>query len=111
MYIASYVRTYIFYNVIGVDVVKKHYYKILKDFPSDHMVSLSRLCQLANISDQTVDRIISCPSSHEANEVILEYLMLGIMSDHGLLDFCVAVKKIIGNDATALESFQSGKIC
>ena len=90
--------------------MKKHYYKILRDFSSDHMISLSRLCLLANISDQTVDKIISRSSLHEANEVILEYLILDIKNDHSLLDFCDAVEKIVGSDSTILESLRSGKI-
>ena len=91
-------------------MVKKHYYKLLKEFPSDHMISLSRLCLLADISDQTVDKIISCSSSQEANETILEYLILDIKNDNNLFDFCDALEKIVGKDSATLESLRSGKM-
>ena len=89
-------------------MLKKHYYTLLKSFPSDHMISLNRLCQLADISDQTVDEIISCSSPQEANEKILDYLIVDIKNDNSLLDFCDAIEKIVGNDSVALESLRVG---
>ena len=95
---------------IGVSVVKEHYYKILKDFPSDHMITLSRLCQLTEVSDQKVDKTISCCSAEEGNEEILEYLIFDIKNDSNLVEFCNTIEKIVGDDSAALKSFRNGEI-
>ena len=104
MYYTQYVRNY-----VGVSVVREHYYKLLKDFPLDHMITLSMLCQITETSDKTVDKIISCCSPQEGNEKILEYLILDIKSNEDLVGFCNAIEKIVGDDSAALKSFINGE--
>ena len=97
-------------NLVGFSVIREHYYRLLKDFPSDHMITLNMLSQYSEISDRTVDRIISCCSSQEGNETILEYLILDVKSNNDLVDFSNNIEKIVGDDSSALKSFRNGKI-
>ena len=91
-------------------MVKKHYYKLLKDFPSEHMITLSILCQVTEVSDQKVDKIISCCSGEEGNEEILEYLIFDVKNNNDLIEFCNTIEKIVGDDSAALKSFRIGEI-
>ena len=94
---------------VEVAVLKKHYNNILKNFPSDHMTSLNKLCQVTTVTDATVDKIISCPTSQESNREILDTL-IGISAKHnGLTKFCSAIEKIVGSRSSAVESLRSGK--
>ena len=73
------------------------------------MMTLSILCQFTEMSDQKVDKIISCSSPQEGNEEILEYLIFDIKNDNDLVDFCNVIEKIVGDDSTALKSFRNGE--
>ena len=73
------------------------------------MTSLNKLCQVTTVTDATVDRIISCPTSPESNREILDTL-IGISANHnGLTKFCNAIEEIVGNRSPAVESLRSGK--
>ena len=93
---------------IGVAVIKKHYTSLLRCLPSDHMITLGRLSQAIPLRDQTIDQIISCTDSTEANKKILHLLILMIENDNNLLDFCSAMEKILRGIPTALESLRNG---
>ena len=110
MYII-YVCTYVHINFIScsaIAILKKHYYNVLRSLPSDHMISLGRLCKVATVKDTTVDRVVSCSSSREANKEILDTLIYITDRDRKLLKFCNALEKIVGSDSDAVESLRSG---
>ena len=92
----------------AIAVLKKHYYNVLESLPSDHMISLGRLCKVATIKDATVDRVISCSSSREGNKEILDTLICITHSDHKLTKFCSALEIIVGHASDAVESLRSG---
>jgi len=59
------------------------------------MITLGRLSQTTELSDQTVDQVISCSSSKESNGKILDYLIMTVKKDNGLLDFCSTLEKLL----------------
>ena len=75
------------------------------------MNTLNMLSQYTEISDRTVDRIISCCTPQEGNETVLEYLILDIKSNSDLVEFSDNIERIVGDDSTTLKSFRNGKIC
>ena len=81
---------------------------MLRSLPSDHMISLGRLCQVATVNDTTVDRVISCSSSREANEAILDTLICITDGDQKLIKLCNALEEIMGCASDALELLRSG---
>ncbi|XP_065903832.1 uncharacterized protein [Dysidea avara] len=83
----------------GVAVLKKHYHTLLKNLPEDHMTTLGRLSQTTELSDQIVDQVISCSSSEESNQQILDYLIVTLKRDSGLLEFCSTVEKLLETSA------------
>jgi len=71
------------------------------------MITLGRLSQTTELSDQTVDQVISCSSSKESNGKILDYIILTIKCDNGLLDFCSTVEKLSETSAV-VETLRAG---
>ena len=113
IYIYIHCLTYtIFQFCVEIAVLKKHYYKILKGFPLDHMTSLSIFCQVTLVPDATVDRIISCSTSQESNRQILDELIDITAIDGSLTKFCNAVEQIVGSTSPIVGLLKSGKsIC
>ena len=94
---------------VGVAVLKKHYYILLRSFPSDHMITLGKICQLTFIDDGLVDRILSCSTSRQANRAILDIMIVMVKSDIELLDFCNALGGILGNMPAVLMPLRIGQ--
>ena len=93
----------------AIAVLKKHYYPVLRSFPSDHMISLGRLCQVATISDTTVDKIISCSSPTESNRAVIDNLICITDDDSRLVKFCDAIEVIVGSATDdVVESLRHG---
>ena len=103
------IRICIVYFTIAIAILKKHYYDVLWSLPSDHMISLGRLCRVATITDTTVDRIISCSSPKESNREIIDTLIHMTDSDSGLVKFCDALEGIMGGSSDVIESLRSGQ--
>ena len=102
-------HTYVYFiHTVAIAVLKKHYYDVLRSLPSDHMISLGRLCQVATVLDTTVDKIISCSSSEESNREIVDTLIYMTDSDSGLVKFCDALEAIVGRSSGVIESLRSG---
>ena len=89
-------------------MLKKHYHTVLKSLPKDHMTTLGRLSQSIELSDQTVDQVISCSSSEESNQQILDYLIVSIKSSDGLLDFCSSLEKLLEESLAVVEPLRDG---
>ena len=111
MYI--HIHTYVTYTTVclGISVLKKHYSILLSSLPSDHLVTLSRLCNFTPLDDDVVDRIIASPDSPTANKKILDLLILMIGSNSGLLDFCNSMEKILQDQPAVLVPLRNGKLC
>ena len=72
------------------------------------MITLGRLSQTTELSDQTVNQMISCSSSEESNQQILDYLIVAIKRDIDLLDFCTTLLKLLETSAV-VESLRAGQ--
>ena len=105
--LVTYSKLYLHSHSLGVAVLKKHYHTLLKSVPEDHMITLGRLSQTTELSDQTVNQVISCSSSEEANQMILDYIIVTIKCDSDLLEFCTTVEKLLENSAV-VEPLRAG---
>ena len=110
-YMSVYILLYIIllYVHVAIAVLKKHYYDILRNFPSDHVTALSALAQVTRVSDATVDKILSCSTSQESNREILDTLIHITAMDGSLAKFCNAVQGIVGILSPVIESLRNGK--
>ena len=110
-YIYVYSTLYIIslYVYVAIAVLKKNYYDILRNFPSDHVTSLSTLAQVTRVSDATVDKILSCSTPQESNREILDTLIHITAMDGSLAKFCNAVERIVGILSPVIESLRNGK--
>lgn len=97
------------YVHVAIAVLKKHYYDILRNFPSNHVTSLSALAQVTCVSDATVDKILSCSTPQESNREILDTLIHITAMDGSLVKFCNAVEKIVGGMSPIIEPLRNGK--
>ena len=97
------------YVHVAIAVLKKHYYNILRNFPSNHITSLSALSQATCLSDATVDKIISCSTSQESNREILDTLIHITAMDGSLAKFCNALEGIVGSLSPVMEPLRNGK--
>ena len=71
------------------------------------MTTLGRLSQTTELSDQIVDQVISCSSSEESNQQILDYVIVTIKRDSDLLEFCSTVEKLL-ETAAVVEPLRAG---
>ena len=71
------------------------------------MTTLGRLSQTTELSDQIVDQVISCSSSEESNQQILDYVIVTIKRDSDLLEFCSTVEKLL-ETAAVVEPLRVG---
>ena len=94
---------------LGVAVLKKHYHNLLRNFPSNHMTTLSIMCQHTIIPDSDVDQILSCSTSKESNKKILDIMIEIIKDDTYLLKFCKALEAMLGNIPTVLRPLRIGQ--
>ena len=72
------------------------------------MISLGRLCQVATISDTTVDKIISYSSPGKSNREVLDSLIYITNTNIGLTKFCNALEEIVGCTSDVIESLRNG---
>lgn len=93
---------------IGIAVLKKHYNTLLRSLPSDHMITLGRLCKAIPVDDQVLNDIIASADSPAANKKILHHLILLILNDNSLLDFCNSMETILQDVPTVLEPLRNG---
>ena len=94
---------------LGVAVLKKHYYNLLRSFPPDHMTNLGKMCKHTIITDELVDQVLDCPTPEESNQAMLDIMILIIKEDNDLLEFCKALEGILGNKLTVLGPFRIGQ--
>ena len=71
------------------------------------MITLGRLSQNTELSDQTVDQVISCSSSEESNQRVLDHLIMKVKRDNDLLEFCSTVEKL-SETLAVVETLRAG---
>lgn len=84
------------FNSTVLDVLRKHYNNLWRNFPTDHMITLSTMCEAFEVEAEFIGKIISCSSSEEANKTILDYV-ISITKEHQVMTFCNLMERMIND--------------
>jgi len=93
-------------------MLHKYYDMLWQSFPGDHLITLSRLCELLPVDERLVETIVSYSSADMANKRILNAALSNLKHDSLVLGFCALVEKLIDNPEKAkmIENLQSGEL-
>ena len=93
-------------------MLHKYYDMLWQSFPRDHLITLSRLCELLPVDEGLVETIVSYSSADMANKRILNAALSNLKHDSLVLGFCALVEKLIDNPEKAkmIENLQSGEL-
>ena len=98
--------------VSGRTMLHSHYDTLWQSLPQDHLITLSRLCDLLPVDERLVETIALYPTTDQdvANRRILYAALSNVKRDSELLGFCALVEKLIGNPnkTKIIEKFRSG---
>ena len=91
-------------------MLHSHYDTLWQSFPQDHLITLSRLCDLLPVEERLMQTIASYSSSEVANKRILNAAISNVKHDSVLLGFCVLVEKLIEDPekSRVIEKLRSG---
>ena len=91
-------------------MLHSHYDTLWQSFPQDHLITLSRLCDLLPVEEKLMQTIASYSSSEVANKRILNAAISNVKHDSVLLGFCVLVEKLIEDPekSRVIEKLRSG---
>ena len=93
-------------------MLHSHYDTLWRSFPQDHLITLSRLCNLLPVEERLVETIAHYPiSDHNmANKRILNAALSNVKRDSELLGFCALVEKLIEDPGKArmIEKLKNG---
>ena len=80
-------------------MLHSYYDTLWQSFPQDHLITLSRLCDLLPVDERLVETIALYPTTDQdvANRRILNAALSNVKRDSELLGFCVLVEKLIEN--------------
>ena len=80
-------------------MLHSHYDTLWQSFPQDHLITLSRLCDLLPVDERLVETIALYPTTDQdvANRRILNAALSNVKRDSELLGFCMLVEKLIEN--------------
>ena len=80
-------------------MLHSHYDTLWQSFPQDHLITLSRLCDLLPVDERLVETIALYPTTDQdvANRRILNAALSNVKLDSELLGFCMLVEKLIEN--------------
>ena len=108
-YICIYIHTY---STTGRTMLYSYYDTLSQSFPQDHLITLSRLCNLLPVEERLVETIAHYPTSdHDvANKRILNAALSNVKRDSELLGFCALVEKLIEDPGKArmIEKLKNG---
>jgi len=77
--------------------MKMCYPVLIKNLPSQHMVTLSRLQEMATIPEQFMDSLMSMTNSEVGNKMIVNYLISLVHTEQHIITFCNFAEKMIGD--------------
>ena len=100
------------HHITGRAMLHSHYDTLWQSFPHDHLITLSRLCNLLPVDEGLVETIaLYSISDHDvANRRILNAALSNVKHDSVLLGFCALIEKLIENpeEAKMIEKLRSG---
>ena len=91
-------------------MLHSYYDTLWQSFPQDHLITLSRLCDLLPVDEKLMQTIASYSSSEVANKRILNAAISNVKHDSVLLGFCILVEKLIEDPEKSriIEKLRSG---
>ena len=97
--------------ITGRTMLHSYYDTLWESFPQDHLITLSRLCNLLTVEERLVETIASYSSSEMANKRILNAALSNVKHDSVLLGFCILVEKLIEDPAKSkvIEKLRNGQ--
>jgi len=78
-------------------LLKKHYESIWRSFPEDYMATLSTLCDIFKVDEDTVELITLLPTSEQSNRMMLDYILYIMKGEEKLMGFCDLIELLINN--------------
>ena len=87
---------YILMMVLGLAALKKCYSILIENLPSNHLISLVRLQDVAIIPEEVVDSIVPSPSAEIGNKMIINYLIGLIHTEEHIITFCNFTERMLG---------------
>ena len=69
---------------------------LVENLPSNHLVSILRLQDIAIIPEEIVNSIVPSPSAEIGNKMIVNYLIGLIHTEEHIIAFCHIIKRMIG---------------
>ena len=92
----TYLNSYnCFFDILGLAAVNKFYPLLIENLPSNHLISLLRLHDIAFVPEEIVDSIIPSLSAEIGNKMIINYLIGLIHTEEHIITFCRFVRKMI----------------
>ena len=97
-------------TITGRTMLHSYYDTLWQSFPQDHLITLSRLCDLLPVDEKLMQTIASYSSSEVANKRILNAAISNVKHDSVLLGFCILVEKLIEDPEKSriIEKLRSG---
>ena len=77
--------------------MKTCYPVLIKNLPSQHMVTLSRLLEMATIPEELMDSLMTTTNSEVGNKMIINYLISLVHTEEHIITFCNFAEKMIGD--------------
>ena len=83
--------------ILAIALFKKHYDNLWRSFPEDYMVTLSTLCDIFKIDEDTIELITLLPTSEQSNRMMLDYILFIMKGEDRLMNFCDLMELLINN--------------
>ena len=95
-----FICTYVCGYSTALAILKKHYHALWRSLPDDHLVTLTVLCdECENINPEITQMVATLQSSEQANEIMLDYVIVILKGDQQMMAFCDLMEKMINNPA------------
>ena len=82
--------------VSGLAAMRKCYPLLIANLPSNHLISLVRLQDVAILPEEIVDSIVPSPSAEIGNKLIINYLIGLIHTEEHIITFCYFAERMLG---------------
>ena len=76
--------------------MRKCYPLLINNLPSNHLISLVRLQDVAIVPEEIVDSIVPSPSAEIGNKLIINYLIGLIHTEEHIITFCYFAERMLG---------------
>ena len=85
------------FNNLATALLKKHYDILWRSFPEDYMATLSTLCEIFKVDEDTIELITLLPTSEQSNRMMLDFILFIMIGEDKLMGFCDLIELLINN--------------